>query len=786
MRYLALFLMVSFQIFAQLTGDITGKVIDNQTMQPLTGVTIKLLGTNKGTISDPEGNYRITSVTEGIHQLEFSFIGYGIHLENDVRVIRNKTTSLRDVGMDVRSVVNEEVVIKAGLFDDDINETINTFGYNREEILRTPGTGGDIFRAIETLPGVSSAGGEYTAFSVRGGSPKDNIILIDNIPFDRIAHFDRGNEDQEVQGGRFSIFTPGVIDAATFQAGGFSARYGGKNSSIVTLKIKEGNRNDLTLNGTYDIIGWELNYDGPSYIDRNTSVLFSARRQDFKNILNWTGQRDLGDPSFMDILLKTTTYIGGNHKITLLGIFSPELFDRNIDHVYESDKAFDTDLIRQSEQKRVAGFNWRMLIGKSMYLVTTGYYKNKDVAITLGEVRNDPVNGVRPQKNEAGIQRDKYRNNGFEEETGIKMEFNVQFSPSYSMALGAEVSRFSGKYEWILSRPDTLYTFDRNDYRPDPSKFYLVVTPAMVSSFFEEEAVSGNMFAEFTANPYENVTFNAGGRYERAGFSKTDYFSPRFSAAWFPHPDIRVNFATGIYYQAPDMQILTGSLRNITLKNERSVHLITGVTGYLSEEYKLTVEGYYKDFSDLIVKADRTSPERVNGGRGWSAGIDISLVKRLTDNWYGQINYSYSQSKRNDDLGEGWYDSDFSQPDIFNILLGYQFNERWSVSAKWKYATGRPKDSYYVHQDIFNDPGMIRYSKEITGNNTERFDDFHTFNLRVDHRMQLGRIALVMFLDISNVYSRLNVNEERFIYRDGSIARKGFEILPTFGLKLEI
>ncbi|MCH7680868.1 hypothetical protein IID10_16135 [candidate division KSB1 bacterium] len=170
---------------------------------------------------------------------------------------------------------------------------------------------------------------------------------------------------------------------------------------------------------------------------------------------------------------------------------------------------------------------------------------------------------------------------------------------------------------------------------------------------------------------------------------------------------------------------------------------------------------------------------------GWAAGIDLSLIKRFVNKFYGQINYSYAQSKRDDHNGEGEYNSDFNQPHIFPILGGYEFNKEWSISAKWRFATGRPKDSFIVHENIFNDPNFVRYSKEITRNNGERLSDFHTFNVRVDYRKQLGRIALVSFLDVVNLYSHLNVNEDRFLEITGGEDRRGFNILPTGGLKIE-
>ena len=91
-----------------------------------------------------------------------------------------------------------------------------------------------------------------------------------------------------------------------------------------------------------------------------------------------------------------------------------------------------------------------------------------------------------------------------------------------------------------------------------------------------------------------------------------------------------------------------------------------------------------------------------------------------------------------------------------------------------------------VHNDIFGNPDFVRFSKEITVNNGQRLSDFHTFNFRVDYRKQFGRLALVSFLDIVNVYNRLNVSQERFRELVGDIEEAGFEILPTFGVKLEL
>ena len=90
-----------------------------------------------------------------------------------------------------------------------------------------------------------------------------------------------------------------------------------------------------------------------------------------------------------------------------------------------------------------------------------------------------------------------------------------------------------------------------------------------------------------------------------------------------------------------------------------------------------------------------------------------------------------------------------------------------------------------MHEDVFGDVNFVRFSKEITSNNTERLSAFHTLNIRIDYRKQLGRVAVVSFLDIVNLYDNLNVNENRFTPLSGKIEKEGFGILPTIGIKLE-
>jgi hypothetical protein len=762
----------------------SGRVIDRATQQPIIGANVTVMGTTFGAATDGEGRFKIAGLEESVYKLRTSFLGYLPVVTTDVRVVRNKTTSL-SIELAEDYIRSEEITVTVDPFLVDKQSPVSNYTYSREEINRSPGAAGDIFRAMETLPGVSSSGGEFSAFSVRGASPRDNIVLVDNIPVDRVTHFDGGSEEQEAEGGRFSVFAPKVIDEAKFQAGGFPARYGGKNASFVDLKVKEGNRENFTLNGSFDLIGWEINYDGPSYVNDNTSVLVSARHQNFKGILEMTGQKDLGDPSFTDIIVKTTTDLGPSHRLSFLGIVAPEKFDRTLDHVYESEDDAQTELQRLREEKYVAGLNWRFLTGVSSFLHTTAYFKARTSSFTLGRAYTDaPGGGTLPK--DLASSREVFFFDGKESEFGLKSSFTQTFGRNLTFITGIELASTGLDYHRTQNGRDTLYTYDQNDYRPDQNSFVVIRRPEDVNLQFNKSRMSYAAFVDNSIAIGNSLVINPGVRYERSEFNKKNYVSPRLSASYAFTPVTRLSFATGVYYQPPDPSLLADDARNTSLLDERAVHAILGVSHYMSGDVRLTVEAYYKNLDNLVVWPDRSSQVRTNQGEGWAAGVDVSLLRRFVDNWYGQVSYSYAQAKRNDHDGNGWYNTDFNQPHIFSILAGYELNSEWSFSAKWKYATGRPADEYIIHENVFNDPAFVRYSKEITRNNGRRLDDFHTLNVRVDYRKQFGRIALVSFIDVLNLYNRLNVNEERFFEKTGAIDKKGFRITPTIGVKLEL
>jgi outer membrane receptor protein involved in Fe transport len=206
---------------------------------------------------------------------------------------------------------------------------------------------------------------------------------------------------------------------------------------------------------------------------------------------------------------------------------------------------------------------------------------------------------------------------------------------------------------------------------------------------------------------------------------------------------------------------------------------------YLTDDIKLIAETYFKKLEDVVVRKDHSDMKFSNTGKGWASGIDLSLVKRLSNNFYGQLSYSYTQSKRNDNNGNGEYDYEFSKPHMFNIMGGVQLSDEWSLSAKWYITSGYPADDYIIHSNVLDNTDKMRYSKEITKKAGSRLAANHSLNIRVDYRTQFKYFALTLYADVLNSYGYENITAEEFLPQSGESSREALEAIPTIGFSLE-
>ena len=255
-------------------GGMRIAVVSMETQRPLEGVTV--------TVTDRDGNV-VTGRTEADGTVELSDLDIGLYAvtadgpglvgarEPSVRVVGRKVTPL-NLEMLARTEALEEVVVLARAQIADPHGAVSSSLLNREELRSAPGTGSDVLRALDGLPGLISDG-EFASFSVRGRGPRDNLILIDDVPFDRVVHFDQtlGEEEDIGGGGRYSIFAPNSIESAEFSPGGWSAAYGGRSGSLLKLYVTGGSPTP-SASLRVDIAGLEFGYEGPSGIHDDTTM----------------------------------------------------------------------------------------------------------------------------------------------------------------------------------------------------------------------------------------------------------------------------------------------------------------------------------------------------------------------------------------------------------------------------------------------------------------------------------------------------------------------------------
>lgn len=769
------------------TGAVHGRIVDSVTGRAVPTAAVQLMRNQRihSTVeANSAGEFSFDQVPEGVYSVEVEEQGYVKAVQADVRVVLRRVAVVEFALVRGSDEVLDVVVVTARSTAGDPRSTPNTVQLEREEIRRNPGSAGDVFRALDVLPGVVSTG-EFSNFTVRGNGPRDNLVLIDSIPFDKVAHFDESLGEEEINGGgRYSIFAPNIIGSARFSPGGWRAAEGGKNGSLLELGIAEGNFASSTVGARVDIIGIEADYDGPSYVADNTSLLLSGRKFDFSNLFEAIGEDDIGTPRMTDFIAKSVTDLDDDNSLELLAIYAGEDFKRTVENALESDDFEDVDIGNSEQDSTLLGARWRWYLGEGAQLRNTVYYRNSDKTSTEGEAFPD-LAGPDPTPATTPVRENILRINEVEKEIGWRSDFSTVLGSGGIFSAGTHLSRVDLDFDRRLSGDWTRYVYDQSDFRADPTQQYIVLTPEEFNSTLSAAETRFAAYADYTWT-LGAFTWTPGMRYEHDGFSGKSVVAPRLLLTWQPDAITRVWTGGGVYYQAPRYLDIAADPSNLDLKSERSTQLMLGFSRHLRENLHFSAEGYYQQLDDLIVFDDRTTETATNIGEGYATGVDLMLAKRMSHGWSGSATYSYSRARRDDKLGEGEFASDWDRPHAFGIVGAWQPTDRWTFSAKWKYASGRPTDAFVVHRDVLGSAGPVRYSKELTRTNTERLPDYHSLSMRADYQRRFGPLSLVAYLDVLNVYGRKNGNAYEWDERRGVNIIEGLdELLPTIGLRFE-
>ena len=765
---------------AEAPGALTIIVRDQGSDRPLATVQVTITerqtSATRSAVTDAEGRIVVEQLDPGLYSVNVAKAGFAPLSDPGVRVITRKNSRIE---FELGVTVLDTVVVQARATDA-FAPTSGTY-LDRETLRSAVGGGADPLLSLDGLPGLASTG-EFANFSVRGRGPRDNLLFVDDFPFDKAVHFDATlGEDEDIGGGgRFSIFAPNVIGGAEFSPGGWGPAYGGLAASLLRLQVAEGSPSP-SASLRYDLAGYEVGYDGPLGVTGDSTLLVSGRRLDFGKFFEDIEELDIGDPILRDVIVKSAIPINPSNTVEVLLIDTRETYTRDVTHVFESNNFEDASLLDFEQDSDLYGLTLRSLIGDSAVWTNKAYYRTSNKISAEGEAFPDLVPAGSPASS-FPVRDDILTVAEDETETGWRSDFATP-NRWGALSAGLQVTQVELDYRTVLDGDWIRYVYDDDDSRPDPTQRFIVLTPASIDSTLrrKETRYAGYVDQVFKRGQWD---FRTGIRLERDGFTDESLASPRFSANWRPGRHVRYFATAGLFHQSPRFLDLAANAAN-ALENEEVTHGSVGIEYTPDASWSVLTEAYYQDLANLVVDLDRASGTFANVGDGTSYGLDIVARSTIREGLYATATYSYNDAEVDRKDGRGAVADDFSREHVASLGLTWEITDRWKLAGRYKYLSGRPEDGFIIHPDVLGPGQPLRYSRETTERNIGRKSGYGLLNVRVDYRRAFGPVDVTAFLDVINLTATASSDETEFDYRRGVDVKDDSEAEPLIGLRLD-
>lgn len=722
-------LLCSLWLTAQ-TGTIRGNIYDKNTGEPILYANIFIEGTQFVTNSYSDGFFSLNNVPVGTHTLLATYIGYD-SLKVEV-IVTEGQIQYKSLYME-ESTIQLSTVSVSGKKEIDRSEVqISALKVTAKQIKSIPSTGGeaDIAQYLQVIPGVISTGDQGGQIYIRGGSPVQNLVLLDGMPIYNPFH----------SIGFFSVFETEAIRRVDVLTGGFDAEYGGRISAIVDIKTREGNKKRTSgLVSVNPFIAKAL-LEGP-VIPLNESsgtaisYLFTAKHSYIDNtskvIYPYASSDSLGLPfNFTDLYGKITISGSNGSKLNLFGFNFTDRVN------YPSIAAFDW-------KASGGGANFT-LIPASSSLVIDGTVGFSDYQIGLKEADEEPrtssISGFNVNLNFTYFGNNselKYglAFNGFTTDLKFRNFLGITFNQEENTTELAGFLKYRQKLGRVVIEPSV-----RAQYYASLSNF----------SFEPRLGLKYNVTDEFRLKA-------AGGFYSQNLLSTVN------------ERDI-VNLFVG-FLSGPEQIIYNPGTRTPTdHRLQKAFHAIAGFEWDIFKNTELNVEPYYKGFTQLInVNRNKLTAQDPNYAveTGEAYGIDF-LVKYQTANWLLWGGYSLGYVNRDD--GEQVYPTVFDRRHNMNLLATYAFghNNTWELSGRWNFGTGFPftQTQGFFGEQLFPNGLDTDYRTENPSlgiiydevRNGGRLPSYHRLDFSLTKTWEFTKYSsLKANFSVTNAYNRANI-----------------------------
>jgi len=811
--------------------------------EPLPGVTIRVLDTKSGTVSNSDGYYELKNLPAGKINLQFTYIGY-LTIDKTVTIEAGRILTA-NISLTEKNLELDEIVISDKARDASDTET-SIIDLEPEQAKVLPGAGEDVLRTLQALPGILAPNDFSSQLVVRGSGPDQNLIIIDNVEiFNPYRLY-----------GFISMFNPDAVSDITLITGGFPVKYGDRLSAVLDVSNREGTpKKSLTGSLNASITNANLVLEGKNPFNIRGGWMINSRRTYYDLILEPFAknaglvEEETAFPNFYDIQAKVTFGPFDGHKINLFGIYSAD----GVDIVSGSErKTPDSVSVNNVTRNDVLGLTWEYSPNAKFFLQNTlSWYNNSGDAGFSAEILDPSLN------------RESFKD--FSADTIRPYLFGFQVNSTFlfeKFSWDTKTNLLWGNNNILEAGfgADVLKSTLIFDFEFDPQlRAIFSANPNFRSSIGDiKDTKTYNRYRGFVQNKFnlwDRVYINPGVRFDHYEIIGKSYLAPRISASLQIDELTTLRGAWGIFYQSPGYEKLldAGVLYDFSpvnvslLEAEKAIHYVLGIEKWLSFEWNLKLEAYYKDFSNLIVPkivtgtkyyTERVPGQDPNTTAGWTRPVTVqsdSITQIPVNNSYGEsygleLMLAKKNMDRNSSLS-GWISYSFSVADRFernftvpfrfdqrhtlNIVLDYQFAENWNLGVRWQYGSGfpnttpeglrpriiavdtdgdlKPDTPQFAVRKSSSDPNSTEIIYDIAFEDKNRFNSrkpvYHRLDIRITAAARFWNLNWNFYLDVINVYNRSNIiGYDYYVTENKELGVKPtsmFPILPTLGFSIK-
>jgi hypothetical protein len=708
-----LFLLAGIQGRSQEKVTLSGYLKDQSDGEALIGATVFVRSLGAGATTNVYGFYSLT-LSPGSYEIEFSYVGY----RKEAKTVELYQNVRLDIELEAEVNELQEILVVAPELSPVKSLEMSIHKTDIKTIARIPAFLGevDVIKSLQQLPGVATVGEGASGFNVRGGSVGQNLILLDEASVYNSSHLL----------GFFSVFDPDAVKDVRLYKGAVPAAYGGRISSLLDVRMKEGNSKDFEVAGGVGTVFSRLSVQGPIVREKGSFIL--AGRRSYVDVLARPFVDVLQDGAqlnFYDITGKGNYNINARNRIYLSGYSGRDVF------FFDKQQGF-------SWGNNTGTLRWNSIVNDRLFFNLSGIYSRYDYALQFGE-----------------DDRDYFKWNSSITNYTLKPAFNYFINRSNELSFGGEANYYTFKpanasgasggevSDFSLERK---YNLEAAAYISNQQKItsFLSAEYGLRYSYFWSfgagtQYIYGDTIPGVRRQPVGEIQFGKG-----EVMSSFGTWEPRvaLNASLTASSSVKASFIRMAQYlhlisnttASNPLDVWTPTSANI--RPERGDQYTLGYFKTFGDKgtYEFSAEAYYRDTRnqiDYIDGADLFINDFLEGdlltGKGRAYGLELFIQKR-SGRFNGWIAYTLGRTElKVEGINRGaWYPTRYDQLHNLKVTGFYEINKRWSLSGNFAFVSGTPSTfptSRYVVQGI-----LIPYNAN-EGRNNVRIPSFHRLDL---------------------------------------------------------